>query len=456
MNETATGQGQPRSPGEAGKSVSSPKRQAILVLGMHRSGTSAVGGVVNALGAAAPKTMLKPDEGNPRGFFESAHLAVAHNSLLASAGSYWHDWRKIEPSWFQSEAAGRHRQAIRQLLVDEFGDQRLIFVKDPRICRFVPFMSSILAELNYDPIAILPIRNPLEVAYSLGRRNEFALSKSVLLWLRHVLDAEFYSRDKRRCLLSYEGFLTDWRREMARIAEQTGLAWPDRSEGSDLKVDEFLTDDLHRERIATSELGDHADVAPWARETYDILVDFAAAGESSEALHRLDIIRTKFDEACGMFGPLTPAEELAGAYDGLLAERDVLATAHNGLIVDHDKLARNLDGLTAERDALALTRDGLISERDAIAHDRSSLAAERDALAAARDGLISERDAIALDRNNLTAERDALEATCNSLGAARDAMLASRSWRLTAPLRSLSRMTRRNRTAHGLRKDLLR
>src|ERR1700722_13492144 len=101
--ETATGQGQPRSSGEAGNSASSPKRQAILVLGMHRSGTSAVGGVVNALGAAAPKTLLKPDEGNPRGFFESAHLAVAHNSLLASAGSYWHDWRKLDPLWFRSE-----------------------------------------------------------------------------------------------------------------------------------------------------------------------------------------------------------------------------------------------------------------------------------------------------------------------------------------------------------------
>src|SRR5580700_1164063 len=101
------------------------KRQAILVLGMHRSGTSALGGVISALGAAGPKTLLGPDVCNPRGFFESFPLALAHNELLASAGSSWHDWRPLEPRWIHSEAAERHHQKIREILIGEFGDEPL-------------------------------------------------------------------------------------------------------------------------------------------------------------------------------------------------------------------------------------------------------------------------------------------------------------------------------------------
>ena len=65
--------------------------RSIEKLGMHRSGTSALGGVINALGAAGPKTPLPSHAANPRVFFESAPLALAHGELLALAGSSWLD-----------------------------------------------------------------------------------------------------------------------------------------------------------------------------------------------------------------------------------------------------------------------------------------------------------------------------------------------------------------------------
>src|SRR5580658_944716 len=112
-----------------------PARLAILVLGMHRSGTSALGGVLNALGAGAPKTLMAPHFENPRGFFESTTLADAHDALLASAGSCWHDWRQFDLRRTSSDIARQHRQKITTLLMDEFGDAPLVFIKDPRICR---------------------------------------------------------------------------------------------------------------------------------------------------------------------------------------------------------------------------------------------------------------------------------------------------------------------------------
>lgn len=312
------------------------KRQAILVLGMHRSGTSAVSGVVEALGAAAPKTAPPPDKWNPRGYFESKLLFPALDAMLASAGSAWDDWRQLDPQWFASEAARHHRQRLKRLLIDEFGDERLIVVKDGRMCRFVPFISSILAELNISPVAVLPVRNPLEVAYSLRRRDGFTLSKSILLWLRHVLDAELHSRQLPRCFLSYEDFLLDWRRQMERVVEKIGIAWPAPSGSTAVAVDQFLTRDLHRERASLDEFNTHPEITPWARETYGILTKIAAGGESTPLLEQLDAVRTRFDEACGAFAPLvadaTEAQRRpASERDGLRSEHDRLAAAYESL-----------------------------------------------------------------------------------------------------------------------------
>jgi hypothetical protein len=315
------------------------ERQAILVLGMHRSGTSAVAGVLSALGAALPKkTLMGADPCNQRGLFESLAIACAHDELLLSARSHWHDWRQIEPQWLRSPAAQTHRQRIMEIVADEFADEAFIVVKDPRICRFVPFTRSLLADLDYRCAAILPLRNPLEVALSLQRRNGFALSKSGLLWLRHVLDAEFYSRDMPRYFLSYEAFVRDWRSVLDRLTDQVGIAWPGWSTDSSQKIDEFLTDELYHERASFEQIEDLAEVSPLVLEAYTILMKIVAAGETAELRDDLDRVRNKFDEGCRIFGAAVAAEELATANQNLIAERDSLAAALSKLTSDYQAL----------------------------------------------------------------------------------------------------------------------
>jgi hypothetical protein len=284
INEATRTQTRLRSTTEKSKLTSSPKWQAILILGMHRSGTSALGGVVNILGAAGPKTLTPPNRWNPRGYFESLPLWNAHDEMLASKGSSWDDWRQRDPRWIYSKEAERHRQKLKTILIDEFGDEPLIFVKDPRICRFVPLMSSILAELNIHAVAFLPVRNPLDVAYSLKRRDGFALSKSILLWLRHVLDAEFHSRHMPRCFLPFEKLLIDWRYHLDRATEKTGVIWPAPRDGSDAKIEQFLALGLLHEKSTFDEVQNHPEITSLVRETYNILTTIAANGENKDLL----------------------------------------------------------------------------------------------------------------------------------------------------------------------------
>jgi glycosyltransferase involved in cell wall biosynthesis len=300
------------SPARAKSSASSPIQQAIVVLGMHRSGTSALAGVLCGLGGAAPrKTLMGPHPCNQKGLFEALGLAQAHDEFLAAAGSCWHDWRKFDLQWARSKAAAQHSAKIRTVLAEEFGDEPIIVLKDPRICRFVPYTLSLLAELNVSPVAVLPVRNPLEVALSLQRRDNFAAPKSMMLWLRHVLDAEYFSRSLPRYFLSYEGLLQNWRHHVDRIAEQTGIAWPDRSERSGVEIDQFLTMELYHERATWDETRDHREVLELARRTYRILMDICKRSESRELRDRLDAVRTEFDENCRTFEAPLATEDVA-------------------------------------------------------------------------------------------------------------------------------------------------
>src|SRR5271170_3761934 len=71
--------------------------QALLVLGTHRSGTSAFTRVFSLLGADLPKSMLGANPTNEAGHWESEDLIAIHDDLLATAGSRWDDWRAFNP-----------------------------------------------------------------------------------------------------------------------------------------------------------------------------------------------------------------------------------------------------------------------------------------------------------------------------------------------------------------------
>jgi hypothetical protein len=413
------------------------QRRAILILGMHRSGTSALGGVMRSLGVAAPKQLIIADADNRRGYWESLLLVHADEQLLASIGSRWHDWLPLEPRWAQTELGKRHRETIEQILADEFADETLFFIKDPRACRFIPFLTSVLAAMNVSTVALLPFRNPLEVAFSLKRRDGFPLSKSLLLWLRHVLDAEFHSRTMPRHFISYDGLLTDWRKHVDGAREKLGIEWPVDRQIAEPVIDSFLTEDLHHERCDVGQVRSHPDVPHLVADTYDVLRALLDEGERPALLARLDAIRDEFEKGCRLFGPAHSAQELAIAQgqqttaektreverlqasfaadrerlEQELALTDALRAALHGKEAENQHLSAQLQASSAEvdrwRDALAhkeaearkVAAKLLRSETDAE-HLRKMLAAEQATRAAD-----AERATVELLRSGKEAEQ---------------------------------------------------
>jgi hypothetical protein len=285
------------------------KRRAILVLGMHRSGTSALSGVACSLGASAPNNLLPANFANPHGYWESLPLVQAHTELLASADSSWDDWRQLDPRWYGSEDARRFHGRIRDVLEGEYDEKPLFVVKDPRLCRLVPFFLSVLKEMAVTPIVLFSLRDPLEVAFSLRRRDGFPISKSVALWLRHVLEAEFHSRKIPRCIISYENLLKDWRLEMSRAGGATGVAWPADPETSTTSIEKFLAADLYHERNESAGLEKHPELLFLAAEAYRLLLAASTAPADRNLFRQIDAVRAKFDAASEFFGAILRTEQ---------------------------------------------------------------------------------------------------------------------------------------------------
>ena len=108
------------------------KRYCILVLGAHRSGTSALTRVINLLGAALPKNLMPPSpNNNEAGFWEPQNLWLLHDRMLREAGSRWDDWRKLVLSALPSDRFRHYKAEIGRLIADEYGGARLIVLKEP-------------------------------------------------------------------------------------------------------------------------------------------------------------------------------------------------------------------------------------------------------------------------------------------------------------------------------------
>lgn len=276
-------------------------REAILVLGMHRSGTSAFAGTLARLGARPPRTLMAATSANESGYYESVALMLLHEEILEANRSTWHDWRPLRRDWFATEHAARLRRKARALFAEEFGDARLSLLKDPRVCRFVPFWSAALAEDGIVPKAVIPFRAPIAVARSLHKRDRMSIEEGLLMWLRHVLDAEHQSRDLARAFVDLGDFLADWRASTERIAGAISVTWPrDRAEAA-AEVDAFLVADLQHHGASQADL---AQLHPWAARIYRALKTLAKEPDSESARGEFDAVRTAFDDACALLGPL--------------------------------------------------------------------------------------------------------------------------------------------------------
>ncbi|MBC7167448.1 hypothetical protein [Phenylobacterium sp.] len=287
-------------------------RAGYLVLGMHRSGTSAATQVLALAGADLPQNVMPGDEYNAKGYFEPWRIAIFNDQRLRAAGGAWDDpfafpYRPLEP-----REERRWVTRATDLFDEEYGAARYPLMKDPRVSVLLPLWLTALAELSFAPRVVIPVRHPLEVAGSLAKRNGFPPEKSVLLWAAYMLAAEAGSRGLPRAFVSYEGLLADWRGQVERIESGHGARLPKLDARAEKAIDGFLTSEL-RHNAPVGRLAETPVSGPLAARVFEWF-EAAARGEAppTDVLDTVALQFAELSKAMSAFvSPVTCALDLA-------------------------------------------------------------------------------------------------------------------------------------------------
>ena len=269
-------------------------RRSILILGMHRSGTSAMAGISHLLGAAAPAGMIEPAADNPLGYWEPLAISVLNETIFGKLGCAWFDSLSFYTA--NIDAASRRELAAHctSALRKEFGDASLFVMKDPRLSLVVDLWLPIFAALDVAVAPVLALRHPAEVASSLRRRDGMPMEIAAPLWLHYTLEAERRTRGRPRAVLSYDRLLQDWRGSFARLGAEAGIAWPVSLDSAAAAVGEFLRPHLRHHHAAPNKVAvGRPPLSGWIAETYGALRRIEDGGSDAQYA-RLDRVRAEF------------------------------------------------------------------------------------------------------------------------------------------------------------------
>ena len=201
----------------------------LFVLGMHRSGTSGLTHFIHRLGAEIGQKLLEPMAGvNDEGFWEDGDSVALNERLLAADGLRWYDCDAIG----SMDAADK--QAIRDdakaHLETGYAGRAITVVKDPRLCRLLPFWRGLCEECAIEPRLVYVLRHPFAVAKSLHKRDGIPHEYSILLWLIHTFEAIDAGAGLPALLLDFDRALSDPVGAAALVRERLDVALVDDSE----------------------------------------------------------------------------------------------------------------------------------------------------------------------------------------------------------------------------------
>jgi len=267
------------------------KKRVVIVLGMHRSGTSAIARGLKALSIELGDNLLPPVEGNnDRGFWEDRDIYRLNERLLAKCASGWDRLSRLdEPLLLQDAFAPERREAA--ILLDRKTSKSPVFgFKDPRTSILLPFWKCVFEDLALEQSCIVAVRNPFEVAESLFKRDKLDPEIGLGLWLKYSWSSIVHSASMPRIAVSYSRLVEDPGGELARVASAFGLSAPSPASPEFIEyAGEFLSQELRHNRVSDNEVLRAQTIPPPIPDLYQRLLRWSecSPGEDLEIPSRL-------------------------------------------------------------------------------------------------------------------------------------------------------------------------
>jgi hypothetical protein len=299
-------------------------RQAVVVLGMHRSGTSLCAHLLHALGVdMASEPGASPS--NAGGHWERPRLNDLNDQIFGFFDRAWSGPSHIlamPEHWMGDPRVQAVKRALAAILADGLARAGVYGFKDPRTARLLPLWRQVFAELGAAPRFVVCIRDPAQVSRSVSARDKMAREHAEYRWLIYNADIVAHLGGSEICLVPYEHWFTQPVATMRRVADFVGLPAP-RDDLAATIVDAGLRHDDHEAPPA----------GRMAQRLYRMILD----GVTDRGGHQ--VFDTDLRNFCALIG------EFEQQMQPLLVDREILRASvadQNRVIGDLNAAIRDL------------------------------------------------------------------------------------------------------------------
>ena len=305
-------------------------KSLVVVLGMHRSGTSVIARGLQVMGVDLGDHLMPPYEGNnSKGFWEDVDINTLNIEMLHSLKIDWHFLTPIQPADVDALCANGYLQRAVELLREKTAAVNIFGFKNPRVAKLLRFWKEVFSHARMNAGYIIVIRHPLSVCSSLAKRDGFDFEKTYLLWLEHVISSLVGTEGENRVLVDYDTFMQTPEAELTRIAKELQLSI-NAEELQHFQL-EFLDPGLQHTIYQLDDLLRDSAAPPLVQDVYSALLRFTAGNEPPEESVLDDKIKQWDQEFSRMRSTLVFVDKLgikisaiAGARNALKAERKAL------------------------------------------------------------------------------------------------------------------------------------
>ena len=251
-------------------------KNAYIVLGMQRSGTSATTKVLPVFGINLGDNLLPSNFLNPKGFWEDNTVLSIDERLLENIQSRW-DYIEygLNPNVNSSNIAPFFSEAV-SLVENRLEENNGVWgVKEPRMGILLGFWKQVFTTCNCKMNFIITIRNPISVAKSMLAGFGIPHEKSYLLWLRHVVSTIYQTRNFNRLIIDYDLLMESPKKQIDRIASNFNLTY---SKTNDLYIsylESFLDKKMQRSKYSLSHLDSDSRISKDMYNAYSLLLKVA-------------------------------------------------------------------------------------------------------------------------------------------------------------------------------------
>ncbi|MCW5737697.1 MAG: hypothetical protein KIS73_26490 [Enhydrobacter sp.] len=238
-----TSPGEVREVDEAGKTASRPvsavagRPVVVVVLGMHRSGTSLLSGMLEIAGVPMADDATHRGPANPTGYRERREIVELHDQILARVGrpvgSPLHPM-PLPTGWCESREVHVVREQLKEFVQTQLAQhQNLWGFKDPRTARLMPLWTSLFDELGVEPRYVWAVRSPAASARSMALKNKAARPMTrhfaELIWAAYNVDIYRALRGTDPIVVDYDHWFDDAPSLARQLRQKLGLPLPDRA-----------------------------------------------------------------------------------------------------------------------------------------------------------------------------------------------------------------------------------